>query len=111
MRSSDQQLKKNRTIYIIWLVLLLALEYCGIRSTAPLIVIPPLVLLVLIVLTQRRFVCWLFYAWMVLTIFMGIWAGRSELYTAQRFYHIGCCIFSALLGVSVAVWTFQQRSK
>lgn len=104
-----ERLRKNWPICALWLVLLLALQYCGVRSSAPYIMLPPAILLALTFFTRHIAVYIVFYLWIALVTFMGIWAAAHQLYESFRHYNIFISVICVILAASVAIWSYCQK--
>ena len=103
------QLKQNWVFCVIWLILLAGLTYCGLQTATPLIAVPPLVLMLLMVLTGRAPIRYIFYVWMALLLFMSVWKLIHPFYTAAHLFDITVVIISILLVFSTIIWNHHQR--
>ena len=107
-----ETLRKNRLICAVWLVLLLALQYCRVPPGGQYTMFIPAVLLALILFTRHIAVRALFYLWMGLVAVLNalVAAKYREIYSnAALLRHISTSAICVILAVSTAIWSYNQN--
>ena len=107
-----ERLRKNWPICAVWLVLLLALQYCRVPPGGQYIMFIPAIFLVFILFTRHIAARIAFYLWMALIAILNtvVAVKYQELYSeAVLLRYVLTSVICVILMVSVVIWSYYQK--